>query len=525
MYLITKLLQAARSWRGRPGGRRTTRRHAFSMDHLDHRQLLSVNFSGNVATDFPATEQPGVVVLNSTTTPNIQHPIIPPNLQPYISVSGFDISEIRVSYDATTDTLSIGLNQPSANPSNPNGPSVIAGDADNNGTAGTVNPAVAAAAPGFTEFYGLGGPETMAAFLDLTGTGIPDIVAGFSPQAPPATPTNPAPVKEYQVALAIPNGSNPAGEPSFGTPLPYFTGNVYLVQTPSHPSLEFNINHFSQLYAAMTGHSFTSTTQIGMGAFAGSPDDIGISDAFFPDTLFSLSQATVTPGNPVPSPPVLINPHEHRIVDTSHRDLIRATVFGTSGFQVGQINPATVTLDGAPALAHIYRKIPHYEFPAETFVFRADQGKLPAGLTTATLKGQLDNGTAFETQATVLNIPFSARLFGRLKKYMGGGTIYNRLAQLEKRNPSIVDAAIGATTPAVSANPAARGLAAIPVDYTPRVHAVKAASTTSSSSARVEKARPVVSIHRDAAVRNALPTRVRYSMNAYMDHAAHARKA
>lgn len=512
MFSISKLLQAAQARRRRPGGRKTTRRHAITMEQLDHRRLLSVNFSGNVATDFPATQQPGVVVFNSTNTPNIQHPIIPPNLQPFISTSGFDLSEIRLSYNPTNDTMYIGLNQPSANPANPNGPSVIAGDADNNGTAGTVNPAVSAAAPGFTEFYGLGGPETMAAFLDLTGTGIPGVVAGYSSQAPSPTPTNPAPVKPYQVAVAIPNISNPRGEPSFGTPLPDNTGNVYLVQTPAHPSLEFAISHFSRLYAAATGHALTPTSVIGVGAFAGSPDDIGISDAFFPENTFTLAQATEPAANPIPSPPVLINPHEHRIIDTAHRDLIRATVLGTSGFPVSRINPATVTLDGAHALAHIYRKLPHNEFLAETFVFRADQLHNPQpGLTTATLTGQTNSGTPFESQATVLNIPFSARLFGRIKQYMGGGSIYNALAKVEKRNPSTVISALAQTAPAVSANPAARGLAAIPVDYAPVVHSARAA----------EVKRPVVAVHRAAkpVQKDAVPTRIRYSMGAYVDHA------
>ena len=516
MFSISKLLQAAQARHRRPGGRKTNRRHAIAVEQLDHRRLLSVNFSGNVATDFPATQQPGVVVFNSTNTPNIQHPIIPPNLQPYISVSGFDLSEIRVSYDSVNDTLYVGLNQPSANPANPSGPSVIAGDADNNGTAGTVNPAVETAAPGFTEFYGLGGPETMAAFLDLTGSGIPDIVAGFSSTPPTPTPTNPAPVKQYQVALAIPNISTPHGEPSFGTPLPYYTGNVYLVQTPAHPSLEFTISHFSQLYAAATGHALAPTSVIGIGAFAGSPDDIGISDAFFPENTFLASQATEPVPNPTPSPPVLINPHEHRIVDTAHRDLIRATVLGTSGFPVSQINPATVELNGAPALAHIYRKLPHNEFPAETFVFRANQLSLPAGLTTATLTGQTKGGTPFETQETVLNIPFSARLFGRIKQYMGGGSIYRALSKLEARNPGVVISAVAQSTPALSANPAARGLAAIPVDYAPKVHSVK----------KAEVKRPVVAVQREAQplAKDAIPTRIRYSMAAFLDH-AHAAKA
>ncbi len=123
MFLISRLLQAAQTWRRRRGGPKTAKRPAVAVEQLDHRQLLSVNFTGNVAIDFPATKQPGVVIFNSSNTPNIQHPIIPaqfgesspqrdtPN-PAYIPTSGFDLSEIRVSYDSTTDTLSIGLNQP-----------------------------------------------------------------------------------------------------------------------------------------------------------------------------------------------------------------------------------------------------------------------------------------------------------------------------------------------------------------------------------------------------------------------------
>jgi hypothetical protein len=374
------------------------------MERLDHRQLLSVNFTGNVAVDFPATETPGVVVLNSTTTPNIQHPIIPPYLQPLIPVSGFDISEIRVSYDATTDTLSIGLNQPpSGRPGQP-GP-VIAGDADDNGNAGTVNPAVEAADPGFTEFPALGGPETMAAFLDFTGTGVPNVVAGFSSIPPAPTPTDPAPPKPYEVAVAIPNPSNPKGVPSFGTLLPNNTGNVYLFNSPDHPNLEFAITHFSQLYQSETGTPLTPNSKIGIGAFAGSPDDIGISDAFFPDTVFPLSAATVpipTPPPPV-SPMVLINPHSHRHINTAHPDLIRVNVFGTSGFQVDQIIPSTVTLGGAHPVFNFIRNINRDPFPDETFVFRGTDVNLPPGITNATVSGQLQNGQTFASTVPVFN--------------------------------------------------------------------------------------------------------------------------
>ncbi len=58
MYLFSRLFQAARAWRnsGRP---KTAKRSAVAVEQLDHRQLLSVNFTGNVATDFPATKSPG----------------------------------------------------------------------------------------------------------------------------------------------------------------------------------------------------------------------------------------------------------------------------------------------------------------------------------------------------------------------------------------------------------------------------------------------------------------------------------
>jgi hypothetical protein len=515
MFLITKLLQAARRWRPRRSGSHGAKRHTVTVEQLDHRQLLSVNFTGNVKTDFPATTQPGVVILNSSTTPGIQHPIIPPYLQPLIPVSGFDLSEIRVSYDAANDTLSVGLNQPPANPANPSSGSVIAGDADDNGNAGTVNPAVQAADPGFTEFFALGGSDTMAAFLDLNGNNIPNVVAGFSPIPPPPTSTDPSPQKPYQVAQAIPNVSNPQGVPSFGTPLPQFAGNVYLFNSASHPNLEFAIKDFSQLYLAETGKALTPSSVIGIGAFAGSLDDIGISDAFFPATNFTLSQATLPPGNPGPSPPILINPHEHRIIDTAHRDLVRVSIFGTSGFPVKDINPATVELDGAHAIAHVTRKVHRDEFPFATYVFVADQLHLPAGLTTATLTGQTTGGVTFTTQRDVLNIPDSARVFGRLRKFMGDASYYKALAKVEARNPATVISVSQSPVVAVSRNPAAKGAASIKVEYTPKVSSAGEAA----KKAEAVKIRPVVAIEKRteaAAERSKVPARLRHSLEHFL---------
>ncbi len=340
--------------------------------------------------------------------------------------------------------------------------------------------------PGFTEFFALGGSDTMAAFLDLTDSGLPDIVAGFSPTAPPATPTDPAPAKPYQVAQAIPNISNPHGIPTFGTPLPLFDGNVYLFNSASHPNLEFAIKDFSQLYLAETGKALTPNSKIGIGAFAGSLDDIGISDAFFPETTFTLSQATIPPGNPGPSPPILINPHEHRIIDTEHRDLVRVSIFGTSGFPVNEINPADRRARAAAARrrARITDRCRRDEFPFATYVFVADQLNLPAGLTTATLTGQTKSGVSFESQKDVLNIPDSAKVFGRLRKFMGDASYYKALAKVEARNPATVISVNNSPVTAVSRNKAATGAARIKVDYTPKV----------SSAARVAKKAETVRI-------------------------------
>src|SRR5262249_40691762 len=93
MSLISRIRDIVRSWRRRRGGPRAAMRTSVAMELLDHRQLLSVNFTGNVVTDFPASQQPGVVVLPDN--PNVLHPVIPPALQNLVKVSGFDVSGLR----------------------------------------------------------------------------------------------------------------------------------------------------------------------------------------------------------------------------------------------------------------------------------------------------------------------------------------------------------------------------------------------------------------------------------------------
>jgi hypothetical protein len=314
----------------------------------------------------------------------------------------------------------------------------------------------------------------------------------------------------------MPTGVPDTG-PAFGLPITLpsgvtVTGNYYLANSPLHPNLEFTITDFSQLYQAETGHALTSSSVIGIGAFAGNSSTAHINDAFFPENTFTLAEATVPP---TLSPSIVINPHEHRIIDTKHRDLVRVSIFGTSGFPVKDINPATVELDGVHAIAHITRKVRRDEFPFATYVFVADQLNLPAGLTTATLTGQTTSGVTFESQRDVLNIPDSARVFGRLKRYMGNASFYKALAKVEARNPATGISVDNTPVTAVSRNPAPTGNARIKVDYTPRV---TPAAKAAKDAERV-KVRPVVSIKQNEAghERSNLPHRLRHSMDDFLN--------
>ena len=513
MSLFARLLQAVRSRRRRRGGPKAVRYAGIAMEQLDHRQLLSVNFTGNVPIDFPATQVPGVVVLPDN--PLVQHPAIAPQIAPIVKVSGFDISGIRVTYSPTDDTLNLGLDQP---PSVNQPGAVIAGDADNNGNSGTVNPAITAI-PGFGGFQdpgNFGGTEFMGAFLDFTGTGTPQIVAGFSQVPPTPTVADPSPQKPYEVAVAIPTGPNAA--PAFGTRLPQYEGNFYYNNSSAHPNFEFSIKGFSQLYQAVTGQPLAATSVINLGAFGGSGQDIGIGEAFFPAQAVTLSNATQPNPCPPISPPILVNPHEHRVIDTNHRDLVRVYVLGTSGFDVTTIDPATVALDGAKPIAHFTRRFPHSEFVNATYVFVGSDINLPAGQTNATFTGKTFSGQQIESSKLVINIPYSARVPGRLHFLMDKGSAYPALGRIDRTAPAAVT--LGNSSQemprSIKVNMASRAAArGLNVSYQPQV-------TARGTTTPVAMPRPVVSLSasNSSAVNpstgTTLPSNLTHSLNDYL---------
>ena len=106
---------------------------------------------------------------------------------------------------------------------------------------------------------------------------------------------------------------------------------------------------------------------------------------------------------PPESPNILINPHFHRHINTAHPTDIRVNVFGSSGFDVTQIDPTTVTFGGAHPVLSFTRHINRDEWLDETFVFKGTDVQLPPGIIEATISGNLKDGRSFASSSQVFN--------------------------------------------------------------------------------------------------------------------------
>ena len=359
--------------------RKTTARPR--LEGLESRSLMAVNFTGNVAVDFPVGPSTGVVRLPANpATDQIAQPDT--DVAALVKVSGFATTAIRLKYDATDDTLSFGIEQPN---NGRNGRPVMAGDADNNGNSGTVNPAVRLRSPEFTDPADLGGTETMGIFLDLNNDGTPDVIAGFS-QLDGRSP------KPYQVAVAT-----PGARPGFGTPLPQHEGNLYLVNSPRHPNLEFSLARFKELYAAYNdGEALTSESIVRVGAFGGSLQDGSNSESFL--------NLKPTPLNVPPevTPPGVVNPHQGGKVDIVHVDDVQVVIFSTPTFDARTIVPESVRFGGArPLLVQVPRDINGDRLVDRVFIFRSTDLSLPPGTSEQLVTGSTTDGKRFTTKVTV----------------------------------------------------------------------------------------------------------------------------
>lgn len=245
---------------------KTRRSHLAGIESLECREVLAVAFTGNVLADFPVNSG-GFKYLTGGPA---QKSLIPVDLQPVINVTGFDIEGIALSYDPTADKLSVGILQPE---NGKTGQRVIAGDTDNNLNSGTVDPAVNAIDSGFQDIPDMGQSEHMFVYLDLNNDGTSDIVAGID-----GFSAN----KNYHVALAVQNG-NPSTPPGFGAEIPGHAGDIYLVNDPAHPAMEFTISNFKSLFQQFNnGQSPLSTSVMTAGANGGSAQDSLGEGIYFP---------------------------------------------------------------------------------------------------------------------------------------------------------------------------------------------------------------------------------------------------
>ena len=416
MSLFTKLYEAVHSWRRRRGGTKSSRKRSEPrMEQLDHRQLLAVNFTGVALNDFPVTTGPGVQVITGVPVSqggNNTVPLIPPALSNpgLVTVSGYQINQLRVSYTAADDTLNVGVEGPS---NGRDGNQVIAGDADNNGNSGTVDPRVTAVDPGIQDPADMGGTETYGISLDFNGDNAPDVLAGF-----PIGSQFDLSAKPFQVARAL--AGTPTNLPQFDETqvFPQYTGNYFLANDPNRPNFELQIPNFSQLYQQITGQVFTRASPVSIGAFASSQQSGGISEEVFAPLPLNIPQITVPVTPPVVCPPVsptvYVNFHQKNHIDSAHNSAVRVNVLGSSGFDPTTIIPSTVRLGvpttgttvpitGAAPIQNFERNVNRDGFPDETFVFNGLDVDLPPGITNAQISGITTSGQTFTSSVRVFN--------------------------------------------------------------------------------------------------------------------------
>lgn len=171
-------------------------------------------FTGNVEADFTG---PGVVTVSDPRDVDMQKAFAG-------CISGWDIEEVRLCYDALTDTLYVGV-----------AAFGIFGDADGDGDPGGSSPALLGE-PG-VDAPDLGEGETFYAAVDVNQDMRLDVVAGVPYSADVVTPGG------FRVA-AYNTSVNTA---PFGEPLPGVTSTVFGSPSAAAPDLEFTIANISKV--------------------------------------------------------------------------------------------------------------------------------------------------------------------------------------------------------------------------------------------------------------------------------------
>lgn len=233
----------------------------------------AMRLTGNVETDFPLTPGSGVVAIVDNPDANGQSS--PGDVAQDASLpglTGWNIKDLRLSYDTPSDRMSFGLNFFG-----------IAGDADGDGNPGSAGQGV--------DMPELGGLESIVVAVDTDLDGTPDVIAGVpAGKAGGQGATDAFKVATYKAStmgLAF----------SFGQELAAHDGELAFSPSAEHPDFEFTIGNFVKLPGLDPKQGFI------VSAFAGTSSDIVAGE----DYIFKTKIGFPSPQEPqVPEPAALI---------------------------------------------------------------------------------------------------------------------------------------------------------------------------------------------------------------------------
>ena len=227
-----------------------------------------IQFTGDVEADFPAGTGIGIVTDNPIPNPNGPGTISNSNDVAQASwmtqagwTTGWNIKDIRVHYDQTTDSLAVGVNFFG-----------VAGDSDGNGDPGVADPRTTQAGGideahlGFDPTQPAHIGESITVGIDLNGDHKPDIIAGV-----PADKSQNGPgTNGFTVAQYAPSSAGLAY--NYGNPLNDHNGGLAFDPSAAHPDFEFTIKDFTHLPGFSP--SLYAQNGIGLTVFAGTPFDV-----------------------------------------------------------------------------------------------------------------------------------------------------------------------------------------------------------------------------------------------------------
>lgn len=206
-------------------------------------RAAAINFTGNVVKDFSSDPNAEVIQVNPSADSLGQWPAQTGN---GTWVSGFNIKDIYLSYDSTTGTLSVGIN----NWANASGQIAPFGQSngDPTGTAQPYDPAHLG--------YGTAGSDKSIALAfapvnasNPSSPGTPVVIAGV-----PADKSKNGPgIDGFTVSTVSTAQASGGLGYMFGTNLASNQGNLAFDPTPAHPQLEFTIKNFNQLINTSDG--------------------------------------------------------------------------------------------------------------------------------------------------------------------------------------------------------------------------------------------------------------------------------